>query len=44
MRVLRRSILALVLILAGVLGACTNPAGGGSTAAPAPSAAQPPGY
>jgi hypothetical protein len=34
--VLRRSILALVLILAAVLGACTSPSGGGTDATAAP--------
>jgi hypothetical protein len=33
---LRRSILALVLILAAVLGACTSPSGGGNDATAAP--------
>ena len=46
-RVVRRSILAVVLVLAALSG-CTNPSGGGS-AAPPPAAspaepAQPPGY
>jgi hypothetical protein len=47
-RVVRRSILAVVLVLAAALSGCTNPSGGGS-AAPAPAdspaaPAQPPGY
>ena len=42
-RVLRRSIIAVVLVLAAVLTGCTNPSGGGS-GAPAPSPAAQPGY
>jgi hypothetical protein len=47
-RVVRRSILAVALVLAAALSSCTNPSGGGSAApasAESPAApAQPPGY
>ncbi|HEX2470042.1 MAG TPA: hypothetical protein VHK05_05585 [Candidatus Limnocylindrales bacterium] len=39
----RRSIVAVVLVLAAVLSGCTNPSGGGS-GAPAESPAAQPGY
>ncbi len=47
-RVVRRSILAVVLVLAAALGACTSPSsggsGGGASGAPAESPAAKPGY